>query len=276
VIDNEKNIAFWNNNARQSNPEKGMFAGMLTGTSEFDALYRCVSEQETFLSIFKPTQDMRILEVGSGGGRWGFWLSDMVGEYVGIDISTEMVEIARREGRRRKLTNIRFECSTLPDFTGGEEFDLVYFSGVLQCMDDAVVKQCIDKADEILRKSGRRKVIISRDTVREVERLEKVGDYPAIFRTVDEYVGFFRENGYVLDRSELSYVPRRFTTVVSSLYKFPLMNYRRAYAVRETLCKIDELLGSPKLLKKKQDRRRGSSPHKTEHKFFKYVKDVAG
>lgn len=54
------------------------------------------------------------------------------------------------------------------------------------------------------------------------------------------------------------------------------MNYRRAYAVRETLCKIDELLGSPKLLKKKQDRRRGSSPHKTEHKFFKYVKDVAG
>jgi len=58
VIDNEKNIAFWNNNARQSNPEKGMFAGMLTGTSEFDALYRCVSEQETFLSIFKPTQDM--------------------------------------------------------------------------------------------------------------------------------------------------------------------------------------------------------------------------
>jgi len=275
VIDDAKNIAFWNNNARRSRPEKGMFAGMLTGTSEFDALYRCRSEQEHFLRIFDPTREMRILEVGSGGGRWGFWLSDRVGEYVGIDISPDMVRIAERERVRRGLSNLRFECSTFPEFYDNGCFDLIYFSGVLQCMDDDAVRQCIAKVGTMLRVDGGDAVIISRDSVSENGRFEKFGDYPAIFRTADEYRQLFESYGYRLDYSALSYLPRRFTGLTARLYRLPFVTYEVAYTFRELLCKLDNDLGNPKYLKRKIGRGVLDSERRVDHKFFRYVKTSA-
>ena len=246
-----------------------MFAGMLMGTSEFDAIYRCTSEQEHFLRIFNPTKEMRILEVGSGGGRWGFWLSDKVREYVGIDISPAMVAIAEKERIRRKLSNVRFECTTYPEFNDDHKFDLVYFSGVLQCMDDSAVAQCVETANSML--DGIEKTIISRDSVSELQREEKVGAYPAIFRTAEEYIDFFEAAGYSLDYSEVSYVPKRFTSIASKLYNLPLVTYGQAYAARELLCRIDARLGNPEFLKKREQRERPGN-RITSHKFFRYVR----
>ena len=269
MIDNDKNIAFWDENARSSRPEAGMFAGMLAGKTEFDARYRCDSEQEHFLRIFTPTTDMRILEVGSGGGRWGFWLSDKVSSYVGIDISPEMVRSAENERIRREISNVRFECISLGDFIDDQKFDLVYFSVVLQFMDDDVIRSCIEKADSML--GGDTKIIISRDSVRAVQRTETIGDYPAIFRTDAEYVELFRSAGYFLEYSRQAYLPKRFTGVASRLYKLPYVSYERAYAARELLGKVDDVLGNPNFLKRKEQRTLATFGNDLTHKFFKYT-----
>jgi SAM-dependent methyltransferase len=268
MINNEKNIAFWDRAAHQSKSNKKAFAGMLEGR-EFEAIYRCEAEQERFLQQFSPTQTSRVLEVGSGGGRWGFFLADKVGTYVGLDISSNMVAIAEEERTRLNLSNVRFECCSLFDYKADQKFDLVYFSGVLQYMDDDVVKQCIAKASSILSADG---FIVSRDSVQTAQRMEKTGEYPVIYRAEAEYRAFFEAGGFALDYSNLSYQHKRFTGLASRLYMIPGVTYKMAYAVREGLCLLDNLFGNPSILKTKKHKAELKEENPQEHRFFKYVR----
>lgn len=268
MIDNEKNIAFWDRAAQRSRTGKEALAGMLMDGKEFEALYRCRSEQEHLLRIFNPTKGGRILEIGSGGGRWGFWFADRVGAYVGIDLSPSMVEIAKAERTRRNLSNVRFECVNMLDFEDDAGFDLIYFSGVLQYMDDTIIRRCIEKAASLLSVKG---VIISRDTVQKTERVEKSGAYPVVYRTALEYIAFFKEAGYHLEYSEVSYPHKRFTNLAAHFYELPGVTYGLAYALREALCRIDDAFGNPYFLKTHKHRELMQVPNPQEHRFFKYV-----
>lgn len=269
MVDNEKNVAFWDNAAQRSRPGKGMLAGMLMEGREFEALYRCHAEQEHLQRMFLLTPETRVLEVGSGGGRWGFWFADRIAAYVGIDLSPKMVEIAEAERVRRKLSNVRFERASLPDFQADATYNLVYFSGVLQYMDDTVVRQCIDKATSLLSHEG---IIISRDTVQTAERVEKRGEYPVIYRKASEYIAFFAASGYRLEYSAVSYPQKRFTGLACRLYQLPGVPYGLAYGVREALCGVDNALGNPGFLKTRRHRESLQVQNPQEHRFFKYVR----
>lgn len=269
MIDSDKNIAFWDAAAEKSNDKNKNFAGMLMEGHEFEAAYRCRAEQKHILNIYPLTSETRILEVGSGGGRWGFFFADKVCGYIGLDISRKMVEIAESDRIRRDLSNIRFECCDFLEFTCDEKFDLVYFSGVLQYMDDPVVKQCIAKASEILSETG---LIISRDTIQTTKRVEKASDYPVIYRTSAEYKEIFESKGYDLKYSALSYEHKRFTGLAAKLYDIPGITYGLAYTFREILCIIDNMLGKPAFLKTPQHKISLGKENPQEHRFFKYVR----
>jgi len=269
MIDNEKNIAFWDLAAQQSEKNRKAFAGMLMEGREFEALYRCRAEQEHLLKMFSPTHETRVLEVGSGGGRWGFFFADKVGAYVGLDLSPKMVDIAEAERVRRNLPNVRFECCDFLQFDEKEKFDLVYFSGVLQYMDDAVVAQCIARASGVLSEGG---IIISRDSVQTAERVEKTGEYPVVYRLEAEYRAIFEAGGYDLQYSDLSYEHKRFTGLAARLYDIPGVTYGIAYAFREALCRVDDMLGNPGFLKTRKHKRLMKQENPQEHKFFKYAR----
>ena len=200
MIDNKKNIAFWNKEAEKSRSNDKAFAGMLMSERKFAAIYRCEAEESRLLSIFFPTPTTKILEIGSGGGRWGFFFADKVGSYLGLDISPSMIEIAEEERVRRKLNNISFECNDLLEFDTEERFDLIYFSGVLQYMDDAIVTKSIAKASKLLSDDG---YIISRDSIQTIERVEKAGDYPVVYRTTEEYRSLFQTGGFKMNYSNV-------------------------------------------------------------------------
>ncbi|MBN1851631.1 MAG: class I SAM-dependent methyltransferase [Pirellulales bacterium] len=269
MIDNEKNVSFWDKVAERSRPGNGPLAGMLMEGSEFEALYRCRAEQSHLLRMFRPTKETKVLEIGSGGGRWGFWFADKVKTYVGIDLSPKMTEIAEAERIRRGLSSVRFECAHLLDFHDDTKYDLIYFSGVLQYMDDTVVQKCIEKAASMLSDQS---IIVSRDTVQTKERVQKQGEYPVIYRKAMEYIAFFSAAGFNLEYSEISYPHKRFTGIASRLYKFPGVSYRLAYVVRDILCQIDNALGNPEFLKTSHHRAMASADNPQEHRFFKYVR----
>ena len=269
MIDNEKNIAFWDREAQRSQSNKKGFAGMLMSGREFEAIYRCEAEQDRFLTLFTSTPTARVLEVGSGGGRWGFFLADKIGEYIGIDISPSMIAVAEQERKGRNLSNVRFECRNLLDFETSQKFDLVYFSGVLQYMDDDVVAKCIAMAASLLNSGG---MVISRDSVQMDRRVEKAGEYPVIFRTQAEYRTLYEREGFALDESGLSYQHKRFTILASKLYGLPGVTYKMAYAFREVLCLLDDALGNPGLLKTGKHKKELEKDNLQEHRFFKYVR----
>jgi SAM-dependent methyltransferase len=269
VIDNQKNIAFWDRAAGQGR-FGSEFAGMLISGGKFEALHRHIGEQDRFLTIFTPTPRARVLEVGSGGGRWGFFLADKVSEYVGLDISSAMVAAAAREGQRRGLANVKFECRSLLDYPRDQKFDLIFFSGVLQYMDDDVVAQSIAFASNLMMPEG---VIISRDSVQLAERVEKTGNYPVIYRTPEEYLHLFEAQGFRRDYMDLSYPPKRFTNLASRLYEVPGITFSVATAFRSLLCAIDDAMGRPSFLKTSDHKKLLVQENPREHRFFRYVRD---
>lgn len=270
MIDSAKNVAFWNKVAQQTNKKHPEFSGMLMDGNDFEAIYRCRSEQKHFLKFCPLKKNMSIIEIGSGGGRWGFFFAEKVLSYTGLDISPEMVKIATEERNRRCLNNINFVCSDFRKFKTDDKFDIVYFSGVLQYMDDHVVSECIKKASVLLKDNG---IIISRDTIQTEKRIEKNGEYPAIYRLMKEYADLFKKESFSLQYSKVSYCHKRFTKISNRFYSFPFVSYTMAYILREMLCLIDNILGKPNFLKASEHRKIPIDNNLQEHRFFKYERD---
>lgn len=269
MIDNEKNVAFWDKAAVHHASGSVPFAGMLMEGREFEAMYRLKAEQKHFLKLVQCTPASRVLEVGSGGGRWAFFLAEQVASYVGLDISPKMIEISEAECLRRGLANVKFMCTSLIDYKTSEKFDLIFFSGVLQYMDDEVVTASLNRAVQMLAPGG---VVISRDSVQLEKRVEKTGDYPVIYRTSDEYRMLFETAGLERTYMNASYPAKRFTNLASRIYRLPGITYSMASAVRACLCAVDDLLGNPDFLKTKRHKHELLQHNLQEHRFFKYVK----
>ena len=148
MIDNQKNVHFWDKAALKHTNRSAPYAGMLMEGRgrEFEVIYRLNAEHEHLSKLFNCLPSSRVLEVGSGGGRWAIFFADRIATYVGLDISPKMVELAEAECGRRRLTNTQFSCTSLIDYNNADQFDLIYFSSVLQYMDDDVVAATIAKA----------------------------------------------------------------------------------------------------------------------------------
>lgn len=268
MIDKNKNLEFWNKAALKSNPDNRSLAGMLVGGNEFEAIYRRLEEQKHFQKICSIDKQTRILEVGCGGGRWGFWLEDKVLEYIGIDISPQMIQIAELERSQHDLKNIKFKCTNFNDFESNNKFDIVYFSSVLQYMDEEDVVKSIKKAKFLLKKNG---IIISRDTIQSKKRNCKTGDYPVIYRTISEYVKLFENEDYELDYTAESYKQKRFKGLAYSIYKLSCSNYTIACFIREILCNINALIELLLINKYRYKNKYNIIENKQEHRFFKYI-----
>jgi SAM-dependent methyltransferase len=84
--------------------------------------------ERRILEIWEPTiSDSRLLDIGVGAGRTTLHFAPLAADYIGIDVSEEMIEACHHrfgEGRARFMTADVRQLSDLRD----EEFDLVLFS----------------------------------------------------------------------------------------------------------------------------------------------------
>lgn len=84
---------------------------------------------------------LRVLDVGCGPGSISIDLARRVGpggSVVGIDMSAEVVEIARRAAKEAGVSNVRFRVGDAYDPAPGERFDVVHAHQVLQHLGDPV------------------------------------------------------------------------------------------------------------------------------------------
>ncbi|MDR1486779.1 MAG: class I SAM-dependent methyltransferase [Deltaproteobacteria bacterium] len=70
----------------------------------------------------------RVLDVGAGSGMYTLKIAQKAREVVAIDVSDEMLEISRADGRKLGLTNIKYVLSDWSDFKSSEQFDVVFCS----------------------------------------------------------------------------------------------------------------------------------------------------
>ena len=84
---------------------------------------------------FRP--DMEVLEFGCGTGSTAITHAPHVKHILAIDISSKMIEIARRKADAQQVDNVTFRQSTIDDFQApGGSFDAVLGLSILHLLAD--------------------------------------------------------------------------------------------------------------------------------------------
>lgn len=99
------------------------------------------------------TSDTVALDVGSGPGTVTAGLARRVRQVIGLDISTDMVEAARRHVSRQGITNATFQTGSAYELPWDDyRFDVVYAHQVLQHLADPV--RALQEAWRVLKPGG--------------------------------------------------------------------------------------------------------------------------
>jgi ubiquinone/menaquinone biosynthesis C-methylase UbiE len=88
----------------------------------------------------RRTAPESVLDVGCGSGRYIAQLAEAgATRIVGIDLSIEMLELARAQARQVTGTRIDFIHGDFSDWSAGEEFDLIVAMGFFDYVQDPAV-----------------------------------------------------------------------------------------------------------------------------------------
>jgi 2-polyprenyl-3-methyl-5-hydroxy-6-metoxy-1,4-benzoquinol methylase len=94
-----------------------------------------------------------ILDYGCATGSIAIEIADMVKEAHGIDISSKMIEIAKRKADERKIRNIDFTKATIFDESlEKESFDLILALSILHLAEDST--QVMGRINQLLKPGG--------------------------------------------------------------------------------------------------------------------------
>tara|TARA_B100000405_G_C16595499_1_gene378420 strand:- start:69 stop:797 length:729 start_codon:yes stop_codon:yes gene_type:complete len=98
-----------------------------------------------------PLKDIRILDIGCGGGLLSEPLSRLGATVTGIDASDRNIKIAKMHLKKSKL-DINYYCSSPESFEAKEKFDVVLNMEIVEHVDN--VDFFLLKSSELLKKDG--------------------------------------------------------------------------------------------------------------------------
>jgi SAM-dependent methyltransferase len=104
-------------------------------------------EFDEIMSSFTITPDDAIVDFGCGKGGILISLSKYpFSKITGVEISPELVEIAKRNIKKLKIRNIGIECCDAADFTQLDEYNYFYFFDPFPCVVMMEVLNNIEKS----------------------------------------------------------------------------------------------------------------------------------
>ena len=98
-----------------------------------------------------PLKDIKILDIGCGGGLLSEPLSRLGATVTGIDASDRNIKIAKMHLKKSKL-DINYYCSSPDKFVAKEKFDVVLNMEIVEHVDN--VDFFLLKSSELLKKNG--------------------------------------------------------------------------------------------------------------------------
>ena len=98
-----------------------------------------------------PLKDIKILDIGCGGGLLSEPLSRLGATVTGIDASDRNIKIAKMHLKKSKL-DINYHCSSPESFEAKEKFDVVLNMEIVEHVDN--VDFFLLKSSELLKKDG--------------------------------------------------------------------------------------------------------------------------
>jgi len=115
-------------------------------------------DEQTYKKIIENTKKYLkisdiVLDYGCGTGLIANEIADNVKLIHAIDISSKMIEIAKKKADERKIENIDYECSTIFDerYQGGS-FDVILVCYILHLLEDT--HPVMQRINELLKPGG--------------------------------------------------------------------------------------------------------------------------
>lgn len=166
-------------------------------------------ETDCAFKLFPIKEGMQVLDVGCGTGNFSIKLAEKGCKVVGIDMSTEMLKIAKEKARCRNL-NIEFYKMDVLDLKFQDEyFDGVFSMAVFEFIQNP--DRAIDEMFRVLRKDGHLLIgTINRDSrwgqmyLTEEFQKNSVFKY-ANFKTVEEIKNLKKD--YLVKVRQCLYIP---------------------------------------------------------------------
>ena len=114
------------------------------------------------MDLAEPKPGQKVLDVGSGTGTLAIMLGEAVapgGEVVGIDASTEMIDVAQSKAKKQK-SSARFQPAAIESLPFEKDsFDLVTSSLMLHHLPEDVQVKGLAEVRRVLRPGGRFAVV---------------------------------------------------------------------------------------------------------------------
>lgn len=166
-------------------------------------------EKECAFSLFDIKQGMRVLDIGCGTGNYSIELSDLGCEVTGIDVSDDMLNIAR-EKSRIKGYDIDFYNMNVYDLEFEDEyFDAVFSMAAFEFVED--IERALEEIFRVIKKDGEILIgTINKDSKwgefylsKEVQK-NSVFKY-AKFKTLEDFKKFNEEK--IIETKECLFIP---------------------------------------------------------------------
>ncbi|EDS76714.1 methyltransferase domain family [Clostridium botulinum C str. Eklund] len=192
---------FWNKIGDVNSDVFGI--GIFGDGGIYEVPYRHYYEVKNLKKLVKFTTNMKVLELGCGGGRFAMDIAPLVNKYVGIDYSEKAIDIAQKQSEKLCLSNTEFIQGSAVDFKYDDKFDVVYFGCVLQYLKEEEVKKTLKNLKRNLKDNT---IIIDRSS--NFNNIRHIADsilYYCIYRTPKEIENLFKNTGYKLVSRKRSY-----------------------------------------------------------------------
>lgn len=163
-------------------------------------------------------ETMNVLELGCGNGRWILSLAPLVKSYTGVDFCNVALDIAQEDINKLGLKNVELRDQSIVEFKGELPYDVIYFSGVTQYLQDDELKTVLKNLSQYFKETT---VLVDRSTVNYKER-ENISSthYISIYRTPKELNAIYSEFGFRLIYEKRSYLFLRGSKIWNSFRLF--------------------------------------------------------
>lgn len=154
-LDEAKVAAFWNG-ARKAASEEQQTGYLQDEWPSAVAHHRLLGEQaqvSRWLDALGAGTGA-CLDVGCGNGAWLAHLAPRFGRAHGIDLSSEMVDSARRLLERQGLARVSVTCQSVAALPEDERYDVIFVGGVLMYQNDGEVAGVVAKLARLLAPGG--------------------------------------------------------------------------------------------------------------------------
>lgn len=166
-------------------------------------------EKDFILPFLKINKTDTILDIGCGTGRWAEDLIPLCGQYIGTDISQEMIKVASNiycgKHDNAKFINVSFQKLFEEIELNENQFNKIIITGVSMYLNDEELQECYINLCNIMAPNGLLYLkesigLKSRLTLNNIWSENLRSNYWATYRTVDEYLSLLKP---LIDCSEI-------------------------------------------------------------------------